>query len=754
MFKSLVPPYRVSQLSCRVLAAWCLPAVLGFSALPAWAAGESTDSAVLPVIEIKGQRALSTLAGQSRLTRENIDQQQADNVASLLDGLPGTSSSGSPRPGGQTLNIWGFGDNEDIKISIDGAAKNFERYRQGSVFIEPELLRQVTVDKGSFDVSRGNGGFGGAVKLESRDAREFLREGQNVGGLLKISHHTNDEQWQTSTAVFMQNNSQSWDGLLYTSVRRGHDIEQPDGERLAYSANEQQSFLLKSNYSPSPEHRFTLSAMYGRHHAWEPFAAKRGELRGPTEAEIRRYGLDAAWKRKLVYRRQDDQSYSLKYRYMPENQWFDLTVQLNHAKTVQDDRRPDNAGSGFLGSMGNESHTAYQDTGLDISNVSRFATGSLQHRLTLGLQTNRHVREVMMFDKSRQNNANFNYGRFQPYYMPAGKQQQNSFYVQDEIRLGSWTLTPALRYDHIHNQGEPNVARGYNTPSAGHDYRSKSYSGWSPFLGVAWQPNENTLLFANASRTWRAPVVDEQYEVQSATSTASGSSRGLEPERLTSFRLGGILRWQNLLSEQDSLQLRATLFHSRGKDEIFRNRGIFCHEQHLSGSSSSCAKPIPNYRNLPGYTIRGGELEGYYESDRWFAGLTYSFMRGKRQGSPRNPWHEQDTWLADIPPRKATATLGVRFPAQGLTFGWKGEFVRRQDRSPTDSDPMAAYWALPKSKGYALHGLFAAWQPPRHKQLTLRLTVDNLFNRSYAPYLGEAVSGVGRNIKGSLSWQF
>ena len=67
-----------------------------------------------------------------------------------------------------------------------------------------------------------------------------------------------------------------------------------------------------------------------------------------------------------------------------------------------------------------------------------------------------------------------------------------------------------MRYDHIHNQGEPNLARGYNTPSAGHDYRSKTYRGWSPFLGIAWQPSENILLFANASRTWRAPVIDEQ----------------------------------------------------------------------------------------------------------------------------------------------------------------------------------------------------------------------------------------------------
>ena len=210
-------------------------------------------------------------------------------------------------------------------------------------------------------------------------------------------------------------------------------------------------------------------------------------------------------------------------------------------------------------------------------------------------------------------------------------------------------------------------------------------------MGIAWQPSENILLFANASRTWRAPVIDEQYEVQSAASSASATSCYLEPERLTSFRLGGILRWQNLLRAEDSLQLRTALFHTRGKDEIFKSRGIFCREQLPNRPSSVCAQPIGNYRNLPGYTIRGGEIEGYYESDRWFAGLTYSFMRGKRQGSPRNPWHDQDTWLADIPPRKATATLGARFSAQGLTFGWKAEFIRRQDRSPTDGDPTLVF---------------------------------------------------------------
>ncbi len=54
----------------------------------------------------------------------------------------------------------------------------------------------------------------------------------------------------------------------------------------------------------------------------------------PTEKEIKRYGIDVAWKRKLVYRDQKDESYSLKYRYLPENnKWINLSVQLSYSKT-------------------------------------------------------------------------------------------------------------------------------------------------------------------------------------------------------------------------------------------------------------------------------------------------------------------------------------------------------------------------------------------------------------------------------------
>lgn len=730
-----------------------LPTLI-LTVFPTAYADDAPHNSVLPEIRVQATRNLSEQIGRSRLNLENIEQQQADNIGSLLDILPGTSMSGSPRPGGQSLNIWGFGDSEDIKITLDGTPKNFEKYRQGSVFIEPELLKQVTVDKGAFDVARGNGGFGGAVRLETKDASDFLKEDRRFGGLVKTSYHTNDEQKQNSAALFARNESNTFDTLFYVSDRRGHNIQRPDKTRFPFSANTQRSYLLKSNFMPSENHKFTLSAVRSEHAAWEPFAAKRDDLAAPTQRDIDRYGLDGAWKRRLLYRDQTDQSYSLKYRYTPDHPLVDLTAQISHGRTLQHDTRPENAAGASAATMGNESRTRYSDTAAELTNTARFDTGSLKHTLKTGFQSNRHVRDVSMFDRAAARQADANFGHYTPAYMPSGKQQQNSLYIQDEIRIGSLTVTPALRYDHIRNQGQKNAAARYNNPTAGHDYRSKTYNLWSPHLGITWQQTPNLLWFADIGRSHRAPVIDEQYEVQSAVSSMPASSRNLKAESLTSVRTGAISNHKNLLAADDNLQIRTTLFRSKGKNEIFKTRGIACYNQAQNGGTAavSCPAPISNYRNLPGYTVKGIEIEAYYDAPRWLASFSYSALSGKRTGSPRNPWFDGDTWLTDIAPRKATATLGIKAPKLHLTAGWKGEFVRKQDRSPADADPMAAYWALPKSKGYALHGLFAAYKP--NDSLTLRLTADNLFNRKYAPYLGESVSGVGRNLKISLTANF
>ncbi|HHV6900313.1 TPA: TonB-dependent hemoglobin/transferrin/lactoferrin family receptor, partial [Haemophilus influenzae] len=722
----------------------------------------SNREELLPII-VNTDEDSNKLPGRSVLKQKNIEQQQADNAANLINILPGVNMAGGFRPGGQTLNINGMGDTEDVRVQLDGATKSFEKYQQGSIFIEPELLRKVTVDKGNYSPQYGNGGFAGTVKFETRDARDFLQENQKIGGLLKYGNNSNNNQKTYSTALVLQNEQKNIDLLLFGSIRNADDYKRPDNSKILFSKNNQKTGLIKVNWQITPEHLLTLSSVYGIHKGWEPWAAKRDVTSRPTEKEIKDYGIDVAWKRKLVYRDQKDESYSLKYRYLPENnKWINLSVQLSYSKTEQNDTRHEKVTSSFLGTLGNKSWITYSDLTFDISNTSTLNIGRAEHELLFGLQWLKNTRNTLMYHKMKMNDKNYNYGYFQPYYMPSGRQYTQAFYLQDQITWKNIIFSTGVRYDHINNIGQKNFAPRYNDISLGHNYSQKNYNGWSYYLGLKYDVNHYLSLFTNFSRTWRAPVIDEQYETQFLNKTqdrrvsVSATSLNLEKEMINQTRVGGIITLNHLFQENDAFQFRTTYFYHRGKNEIFKTRGVNCVDNAADTNNDVCPKKIiGNYRNLPGYVIQGAELEAYYQSTYLFGELTYSYVKGKRDTSPRNPWGKTSTWIAEIPPRKATATLGFNVPKYYLTVGWRAEFVRRQDRSPSSGDPKASYYlSLPASRGYSLHNLFLSWSPAKIKGMNIKITVDNLFNRAYNPYLGELASGTGRNIKFSLSQKF
>lgn len=715
----------------------------------------SNREELLPII-VNTNDDSNKLPGRSVLKQKNIEQQQADNAANLINILPGVNMAGGFRPGGQTLNINGMGDAEDVRVQLDGATKSFEKYQQGSIFIEPELLRRVTVDKGNYSPQYGNGGFAGTVKFETKAARDFLQENQKIGGFLKYGNNSNNNQKTYSTALVLQNEQKNIDLLLFGSVRNAGDYKRPDNSKILFSKNNQKTGLIKVNWQISPEHLLTLSSVYGIHKGWEPFAAKRDILPKPSSGDIMRYGADIAWKRKLVYRDQKDKNYTLKYNYLPENNpWINLSTQFSYSKTTQNDTRPEKAPPVFLGTLGNQSWITYSDLTFDINNTSTFNIKSTRHELLFGLQWLKNTRNTLMYDKSKVKKEDYNYGYFQPYYMPSGRQYTQALYLQDQITWKNIIFSTGVRYDHINNIGQKNFAPQYNDISVGQNYSQKNYNGRSYYLGLKYDVNHYLSLFTNFSRTWRAPVIDEQYETQYKQSSGpvTATSLNLEKEMINQTRVGGIITLNHLFQENDVFQFRTTYFYNRGKNEIFKTRGVNC-VGNAADTNHVCPKIIGNYRNLPGYVIQGAELEAYYQSTYLFGEITYSYVKGKRDTSPRNPWGKTSTWIAEIPPRKATTALGFNIPKYNFTAGWRAEFVRRQDRSPLSGDPEAKYWSLPASRGYSLHNLFLSWSPAKIKGMNIKITVDNLFNRAYNPYLGELASGTGRNIKFSLSQKF
>ncbi|WP_193453038.1 TonB-dependent receptor [Pseudomonas nitroreducens] len=721
----------------------------------------------------------SSNVGRSTLTRKDIERIQADNIPTLLQTLPGVTMGGSPKPGGQTVNIWGLGDAEDVPFTLDGAPKSgFERYQQGTVFIEPELIKRIEVEKGPHSVYNGNGGFGGTVHMETKDAPDLLRDDQNVGAMLKYGYHSNDQQKIYSGAVYGRTEDRKVDALAYVTARDGRDIKLaghiPDPNnnypinpsRLPNSAQDLDAGLFKLNLHPNLDNDISLA--YSRSHStrWTPFSSASYPT-PPTQSSIDRYGYEAALKRLLAHRDTTDTTWSGKYEYHPiDNPLIDLMVQYSESHIDQtDERNPDAFFQVSTG--GRKMDTDYKDKVLELRNTSLFATGPVQHAFTVGTEFHRHTRTTDMYiPGSTYNTARYNYGHFQPTFMPSGKQNTNSAYIQDALTLGSVTITPSLRFDHVRNQGKDNDAPIYNNAAQGHDYSSQTYSGWSPRLSLFWTATERLGFFADYSRTWRAPVIDEMYEVQNS-STVSATSRDLDPERIHALRFGSLVNLPDLFINGDNLQVRTTLFQNKIKDEIFRTRSVGCEQQAIDNGtiSGSCGDylPLSNYRNLPGVTYKGFEIESFYDSPWLFGGLSYSWVTGKHDGAYSNPWGP-NVWARDVPPAKWVATLGTKIPAWDAQIGWQGEFVRQTDRLPSDkykggmgTSVGDIFWDQTVNDSYDTQRVFASWKPRRlgFENTELNFTVDNLFNRDYHPALaGDSVYSQGRNAKFSLTQYF
>ena len=306
-------------------------------------AGKTTSGGAIQLDTLSvigtGNEVNASTVNRSTLTQADIDRYQSNNIPSLLQTLPGVSQGGSLKPGGQTINIRGFGDAEDVPLTVDGATKTgFERYQQGTVFIEPELIKRIEVEKGPNSPFTGNGGFGGTVNMVTKDAPDLLQDGRNSGAMLKYGYSSNDHEQVYSSAVYGRTDDGRFDALAYLTQRDGGDMkvaaklpndnnEYPiNPQRLPNSAQDVDGKLFKVNAHFTDEHSVGLS--YSRSHSnrWTPFSAASYPT-PPTQFNIDRYGYEGALKRFLAHRDTVDTTWSGKYEYQPlDNPLVDLTI--------------------------------------------------------------------------------------------------------------------------------------------------------------------------------------------------------------------------------------------------------------------------------------------------------------------------------------------------------------------------------------------------------------------------------------------
>ncbi|GAB0149398.1 TonB-dependent hemoglobin/transferrin/lactoferrin family receptor [Marichromatium sp. PS1] len=425
--------------------------------------------------------------------------------------------------------------------------------------------------------------------------------------------------------------------------------------------------------------------------------ALSGEV--PSNAQI------AATAEDLLDRDIQQTNLALRYRHAsPDQPWFNPSLTLYRNLTDIDETRLHD---------GREDETEIETLGGDLRNQMHFSgEGALAQLVSYGLEWHRDSVEARRDGAPRTS-------------YPDGEGEVLGLFLQDEIMIGErWTLIPGVRWDRYTRESDDATLEDHDD------------SAFSAKLGVDIAVTDWLSLQASYNEAFRAPGVSELYVSGTHFSCGRGCQNlfvpnpDLEPEKAHNKEIGIRLHRDDLFAPGDHARFQARAFRNDVDDFIDQIVQFVFYP--VPGNPQRGG--VTSFRNVDSARLEGFELEAGYDAGRWFANAFFARTRGedKTSGEPLSSV-QPDTWQFET---------GLRLPEQRVELGWRARFVAEQDRVPVDGTPADAY---------QLHDLWLTWRP--HRDLTLDLGIDNLFDEDYLPYLS-ALEGPGRNLKATLSYRF
>ncbi|MCU0828905.1 MAG: TonB-dependent receptor [Tabrizicola sp.] len=638
--------------------------------------------------------AIDTPQAVTALEQEDLDRKQASSIAGIVKGVPGVQAAGAAsRPLGQAFNIRGIGNTEQtaseerIKVIVDGAPKFFEAYRLGSFFADPELFKRVEILRGpASSTLYGSGTVGGAVVFTTKDASDFLQDGETTALRFRGSYASNGDQ--TGVGVIYAHRAGNAEFLAALNGSASDAMTDGSGATLETGDQSGASALVKGKWSLGNDADQDLSLSFSRTDVAVDDA--------PVDQTTGTAGFGTHDVTSL-----DDTLTATWHHGVAANDLLDLTVQLSHTRT--DVTKRDFSLGAFCAPGRSavlcDSDYGYATTTLKIENIATLSAGLWESYLTTGLQLSRQERSATSIVGPLG-------------FHPEGIDEKLGLYAQGEfVWNGRLTLIPGLRVDF-----------GQRTPSAatiaagGAEVRDEAVSAT---FSAMYKLSDSVSVFGTLASTERMPTLDELYTAENGLLP----SLGLEKEQADSVELGLTFQRQGLLSEGDSLLLKATLFHNDFSNLIASNTGA------PAGS--------PRFVNIRDAEIWGGEIEAAYDADRWFASLGYSKVKS-RDGVT-------GLTLQDTPAASVALTLGAKLPDQGLLIGWKAYYY---DDITTYTNGTATPNTIASGESFDTHDLFVTWAPQTGalEGFNVNLTVENVFDAAYKPGLS-AEDAPGLNAK-------
>lgn len=429
----------------------------------------------------------------------DISIKQADHLSDLLRDIPGVDIGGTHSTNAR-INFRGL-DDRDLSVYIDGASqKNYLYHHMGNLLVNADILKSAELTLGANSVV--NDGLGGAIRFETKDARDLL-EGDDArfGGRVMAGYNSNAQTSYSFTGYGQL--SDSLDVLAYLNTVDRDNFEDGSGTETIGSDGTTDNILFKFGADITDDQRIELtyeSIDDAGDYTQRPDMGVRtnraitGDLLLPTEYER--------------------ETINLGYEISSEIADVRFTAYTNDMYLWRDERASfTRTGPGTL------REGEADNFGIGVFATSALDSGQTQHLLTYGLD---------YFDQDLSFVSDIAAGD-----APVTEEGQTlALFIEDRIEFGErFALTPGVRYTDF----EQSLAS------------SNSDGSWDETtfaLAGEFQVTDGLLLKASYTEIFKAPELAEVF-VGGATDKVVNPN--VNPENGDNIELG--LRYSAALGE-------------------------------------------------------------------------------------------------------------------------------------------------------------------------------------------------------------
>ncbi|NMV43275.1 TonB-dependent receptor plug domain-containing protein, partial [Vibrio parahaemolyticus] len=171
-------------------------------------AEEASKFEEVVVSATRTNQTINTVAASVAVVSEkDIEENMVKDLNDLFEYTPGVTVNGTQRQGVQSINIRGM-EGKRVKILVDGASQPgvfsggpYSFINSSAVTVDPDMLKSVEIVKGAASSLHGSDAIGGVVAFETKDPKDFLKDGKDFGGQAKLSYSSEDNSFSEHVAL-------------------------------------------------------------------------------------------------------------------------------------------------------------------------------------------------------------------------------------------------------------------------------------------------------------------------------------------------------------------------------------------------------------------------------------------------------------------------------------------------------------------------------------------------------------------------